>query len=145
MSRLVVPDASVILPWVFRSPDEPESRRAVELLDGWLDGRVELLVPTLWAFEVGNIVPRKNPARAEEIMVILLGYRLPEQGMTGELCATAIDLMRRHGVTFYDAAYHATAIVNDGIFVTADEAYVKAVGDRKHATLLKRFRLTDLA
>jgi hypothetical protein len=28
--------------------------------------------------------------------------------------------MRRYGVTFHDAAYHGTAIVEDGLFVTAD-------------------------
>jgi predicted nucleic acid-binding protein len=145
MSPLVIPDASVIVPWVFKTPDEPEASRARDLLAEWLGGRIDLLVPALWVFEVGNIIPRKNPAMAGEIMDLLLGYRLPEQEMTPELCRTAIGLMKKHGVTFYDAAYHATAIINGGVFVTADEAYLKAVGDRKHAILLRRYRLADLS
>ena len=37
----------------------------------------------------------------------------------------ACGLTRRYGVTFYEAAYHAHAIVNAGVFVTADERYVR--------------------
>lgn len=33
----------------------------------------------------------------------------------------------RYGVSFYDAAYHALAILNEGTFVTADIRYVKRV------------------
>jgi predicted nucleic acid-binding protein len=51
-----------------------------------------------------------------------------------------LALTTRHRVTFYDAAYHALAIVNEGIFVTADEKYLKAVGDDKHAMHLKDWR-----
>ncbi|BBA36468.1 hypothetical protein sS8_4538 [Methylocaldum marinum] len=49
-------------------------------------------------------------------------------------------LTTRHRVTFYDAAHHALAIVNEGIFVTADEKYLKTVGDDKHAVHLKDWR-----
>jgi hypothetical protein len=33
-------------------------------------------------------------------------------------------LVDRYSVTFYDASYHALALVNGGIFVTADIKYV---------------------
>jgi predicted nucleic acid-binding protein len=36
----------------------------------------------------------------------------------------ALALTKRYGVTFYDAAYHAIAIIHDGQFVTADQRYV---------------------
>jgi predicted nucleic acid-binding protein len=139
MRRLIVPDASVIVSWVFRAPDEPESERARHLLEAWLGGRIEILVPSLWVYEVGNIIPRKNPGMAEEIMDILLGYGLPEQGMPPAICRIALDIMKRHGVTYYDAAYHATAIHHGGVLVTADAAYLKAVGDRKHTMGLRHF------
>ncbi len=143
MSSLIVPDASVIVSWAFRSTDEPGSVCAVRLLDAWLAGRVSLLVPSLWVFEVGNIVPRKNPALAGEIMEILLDYRLPEQPMTPELCRTATGLMTKHRVTFYDAAYHAVAIKSGGVLVTLDEAYVKSVADPRHTSSLSRWAGID--
>ena len=36
-----------------------------------------------------------------------------------------VELTGRYGVSFYDAAYHATALVNGGVFVTADERYAR--------------------
>ncbi len=145
MATLIIPDASVIVSWVFQTPDEPENERARDLLKEWIGGRVDLLVPSLWVFEVGNIIPRKNPAMAEEIMQILLEYQLPEQRMTSAICRIALDLMKKHDVTFYDAAYHAVAIRNLGVLVTADAAYLKAVGDQKHAIALRHFHLTPSA
>lgn len=42
----------------------------------------------------------------------------------------ALDLVRRHGVTFYDASYHALALASDGVLVTADARYeAKAKAD----------------
>jgi predicted nucleic acid-binding protein len=35
--------------------------------------------------------------------------------------------MERYGVTFYDAVYHAVAMLKDGILLTADEVYCKKV------------------
>jgi predicted nucleic acid-binding protein len=36
-----------------------------------------------------------------------------------------LDLTKAYAVSFYDAAYHATALVHGGVFVTADERYAK--------------------
>ena len=41
----------------------------------------------------------------------------------------ALELTRRYGVTFYDAAYHAHAIVERGVFVTADARYLQRTGE----------------
>jgi predicted nucleic acid-binding protein len=144
LKTLIVPDASVMVRWVFKSPDEPDHERALAILEAWIEGRIEILIPSLWVYELGNIIPRKNPAMAEEIMGLLLGYRLPEQEMNSDLCSAAIGLMKTYGVTFYDAAYHATAINGGGVFVTADTGYLKAVHDRTHAALLSRFSLPGL-
>ena len=46
-------------------------------------------------------------------------------------------MMRRHGVTFYDAAYHAVAVKSGGTFVTADEAYIRRAGNAGHVISLK--------
>ena len=44
------------------------------------------------------------------------------------------------GVTYYDAACHALAIVNRGVFVTADERYVRRAAE---AGFLKRLEDWD--
>ena len=58
---IVVPDASVLLKWVLRSDDEEDRNRALDLKAAWLAGACEIVVPTLWAFEVGNVLGMKQP------------------------------------------------------------------------------------
>ncbi len=43
--------------------------------------------------------------------------------------AKTLELVSRHEVTFYDAAYHSIALVHGGMFVTADSRYVSRVVD----------------
>jgi hypothetical protein len=40
-----------------------------------------------------------------------------------------LQLTDRYAVSFYDAAYHAVAIVCNGLFVTSDTRYVNRVSD----------------
>jgi hypothetical protein len=88
-ARVVVPDASVILKWVDRISGEKDRERADALLDAWLDGRLEIVVPRLWAFVVANVLGRVDPSGAGPIMEGLLGYRFEEEDTTSELCRTA--------------------------------------------------------
>jgi predicted nucleic acid-binding protein len=49
--------------------------------------------------------------------------------------------MKKHSVTFYDAIYHAIALTQKGLLVTADEAYYRKVKRIAHISLLKDFSL----
>jgi len=99
MIDTIVPDASVLLKWAFNSPDEADRERAINFLNAWLDGRVNIILPKLWSFEVGNVLMIKNPGFAAEIMEIFLGYNLDELDMTFELCKEIFKLMKRYKVT----------------------------------------------
>jgi predicted nucleic acid-binding protein len=135
MKRLLVPDASVILKWVLKT-DEADAEKALSLLSSWVAGEVEILLPSLWVYEVGNIVGRKNLQRSGEIMTLLLGYRFPEAKTDAPLVAATLEIMRTCNVTFYDAAYHAVAISAGGSFVTADEVYFRKGEGLGHVVLL---------
>jgi len=41
-----------------------------------------------------------------------------------------LSLIRQYQVTFYDAAYHALAMTENALFVTADVAYLRKVGNQ---------------
>jgi len=137
MIEIIVPDASVLLKWAFRSPDESDKDNAIALLNAWLDGKVDIILPKLWSFEVGNVLMLKNIDIAIEIMEIFMGYNFMEYDMTIELCKETFKLMQKYKVTFYDAVYHAVAILQKGILLTADESYWKKVRDAKHIVRLK--------
>jgi predicted nucleic acid-binding protein len=136
MKPIVVPDASVILKWVLKM-DEDHVEKALALLSSWVAGETAIVLPSLWVYEVGNIVGRKNAEKAGEIMALLLDYRFPEARTDAGHLLTSLDLMRRHAVTFYDASYHAAALKAGGTFVTADDAYVRRAGDAGHVVSLK--------
>lgn len=124
---LVVPDASVLLKWVLPSDDEPDTDKALLLRAAILDEAVRVLVPALWLYEVGNTVARRFPMYAGTWLAALMKFGLEEAPPSPSWLAQALELTRRHEVSFYDAAYHALALIRNGLFVTADVRYISRV------------------
>ena len=55
---------------------------------------------------------------------VLIRFGLDDAPPSPAWLGCVLNLTKRYGVTFYDAAYHAHAIVERGVLVTADERYV---------------------
>ena len=123
--EICVPDASVLLKWALPPKNEQWVLQALSLRDAMLNSRVRLLVPALWLFEVGHTLARKFPAEAPNHLSILSRYGLIESSMTPPIRKRAFDLCADHGVSFYDACYHALAIERGGVFITADEKHLR--------------------
>lgn len=142
MKRMIVPDASVILKWAFNAqPDEQDTAKAESLLLGWVDGTYDIVLPSLWTFEVANVLGLKVPDMADALMEVFIDYRFASIEITQDLCRKAFDIMKKHDVSFYDTIYHAIALKQKGLLVTADEAYYRKVKGFGHITLLKDFSL----
>jgi predicted nucleic acid-binding protein len=134
--KVFVPDASVILKWIL-GEDEENRDSAGSFLRGWLHQEHEFILPSLWFYEVGNVLGLKRPKDAERILGLLLEYELQECPMTRELVRTGLGLMRElKGVTFYDAIYHAVALQVNGILVTADKAYFEKAKGKGRVMLI---------
>jgi predicted nucleic acid-binding protein len=136
---VVVPDASVLLKWILRSDDEPDRGRALELKTAWLEDACDLVVPSLWIFEIGNVLGLKHPATAASLLQAMIDLGIREEAPHGYIAAV-VKLMRDYKVTFYDAAYHALAIHHRGTMLTADRAYVKKAARAGHVKLLNDWR-----
>jgi predicted nucleic acid-binding protein len=132
---LLVPDASVLLKWVLRSDNEDHGDRALALKTAWLAGACRIVVPTLWAFEVANVLGARQPANADQLLDAMIGLRMPEEPPAA-YATTIFTLMRDHHVTAYDAAYHGLALVRGGTMLTADRRYVKRAGAAGRIQLL---------
>jgi predicted nucleic acid-binding protein len=126
---LVVPDASVLLKWVLPSEDEPDADKALLLRTAIQDEAVHVLLPGLWLFEVGNTIARRFPTHASAWLSALMKFGLEEAPPSRPWLAKTLELTRRYEVSFYDAAYHALAVIHKGLFVTADSRYVNRVMD----------------
>jgi predicted nucleic acid-binding protein len=138
-SNLCITDASVILKWVFNTPAEVDSHKALILLNNWVKGKCDLVLPSLWLYEVGNVIGRNIPDKAAEFMKMLIEYRIEEAPVTVSIAKLALSIMTDCGVTFYDAVYHAVALERKGTLVTADAAYLKKAGKLGNAVLLADF------
>ena len=126
---LVVPDASVILKWVLPPADETDVETALALRDSIASGDIRALVPDLWVYEVGNTLARRFPDRAARLLDALFRFDLTTAQRSRRWLSHALELTRRYGVTFCDAAYHAHAIVEQGVFITADARYLQRAGE----------------
>ncbi|TWJ18975.1 type II toxin-antitoxin system VapC family toxin [Geobacter argillaceus] len=135
-SKVYVPDASVILKWVFDIPEEAGRDAALMLLDSWVAGECEFVLPSLWLYEVGNIIGRNIPGKAAEVMELLIEYRITEAPVNSAIVSRTLAIMSKCKVTFYDAVYHAIALERRGTLVTADAAYMKKAGKHGNAVLL---------
>ncbi len=138
---VVVPDASVLLRWSLDSTAEKDRDRALEIRRLWISGRLSIVLPSLWLYEVGNILGMKQPDLAGELREIYVGYRFEEES-AADLSGMVLDVMKTAGVTFYDAAYHCVALKHRGTYVTADEEYVRKAGAMGHVVALKSWALT---
>ena len=122
---IVTPDASVLLKWVLPGDDEQDTDAALALRDGAVAGTLDLVVPQLWMYEVGNTLARRFPADADALLASLADFGLAEARLDSNWRRRAVSLAVTYGVAFHDAAYHAVALGLGGVFVTADERYVR--------------------
>ena len=122
---IFVPDASVILKWVLDAEDEPGHAAANHVLERWQQGELGLAVPTLWVYEIGNVLCLKRPGDAAEVLIALCNLGLSEVPLSAGLIQQAVALSTRHGITFYDAAYLAVAVEKGAMLLTADGRFVR--------------------
>ena len=137
---IVAPDASVLLKWVLPGDEERDTNAALSLREGAIAGAVELVVPQLWIYEVGNTLARRFPAQAEQLLATLVDFHLIETRLDSAWRAQAVSLAVTYGVSFYDAAYQATALACGGVFVTADERYVRRASEAGGVATLRQWR-----
>ena len=89
---IVIPDASVLLKWVLPGDDEQDSEQALMLRDQALTGAVELLVPQLWIYEVGNTLARRFPDHAGDALASLTDFGFTEARLDKRWREQAISL-----------------------------------------------------
>lgn len=137
----VVPDASVILKWVLPETGEQYYAQAEALRQSYLDNEVTLIVPSLWRFEIGNTLARRYPDHVLEDITDLQNMGMREPLPSQQWLEAACSLAQEYSVSFYDTAYHALAVVESGLFVTADERYLRAVGSHANVCHLADWSL----
>lgn len=122
MAAKIVVDSSVLVKWV-KTRDEELVREARRLL-GQIERRgIEVHVPALLLYEVGNILLVKtslDAAALDDALGRLEALPFLVAPPATPLLRRAARVGRQFGLTFYDASFVALAVELDCAFVTAD-------------------------
>ncbi len=122
--KVLVLDATVAVKWF---TNEPLRDKALLIRDKYVKGLVDLIAPGLLFYEVANAL-RYNPRFGVEVVKsaikALENLGISLYGFEGQLRDTSIELAYRFGITVYDAAYVALAVIQDAVLYTADKEVV---------------------
>lgn len=117
-------DTSVTMAWLF----EDETTRTTEAILDRLKSE-EALVPTLWTYEVGNVLlmaeRRKRITEAQGRRFTRLLESLPiriTDSQLNSLWSNAVVVAREHGLSVYDGTYLDLAMREGIALATRDKA-----------------------
>lgn len=147
-AKRVVIDASVALKWRLR--DEEATSQADALLDDFLAGKLELITPTLFDYEITNalkvavIMGRLSESKAIVAIADYQQFNI-ERSVFREIQIMAFQLAYQYQRSVYDGAYLALAKVSQLWFYTGDKRlfdsiketlrWVKWIGDYQFDTI----------
>jgi predicted nucleic acid-binding protein len=123
-------DASVALKWQF--DDEEATSAATVLLEDFIEGRIELITPSLFPYEIISAInvainrQRIREADGYRAMryIISLGIELRN---FGDLIEATFRTARQYGLSPYDCAYIALAESENCDFITGDKKLFKLI------------------
>ncbi len=133
MADKYVVDASVALKWQFK--DELETKGAMRMLRAFINREVDLLSPSLFAYEIVNAVhiavSRERIPEREGMGAIndLLSLGVKLVDFDG-LVERTFSLSRIHDRSVYDCSYLALAEKEDCPLYTADKRFFNALNSK---------------
>jgi predicted nucleic acid-binding protein len=123
---IVVLDASVVLKWLLEDPArEPDTEKALALVESVIRGRLEVMQPLHWLAEVAAVVARLAPQTAVHDVEMLSALEFPTTDDPNVIRrATSLAIETNHHL--FDTLYHAVALEHeDALLVTADDRYYR--------------------
>lgn len=124
MDEIVI-DANVVVKWFI---EEKDSDKARFLRDKFIEGKIELIVPSLLYFEVLNAMKYSqlfNPNELDNAGDSLENYGFKTIAIKDQIRKDMIKIAFDHDLSIYDAAYLGLSIGLKKHFCTADEKIIK--------------------
>jgi len=148
MLQKIVVDASVCCKLFLKS--EPYAEKALSLFKLAYTNSIQLIVPPLFIYEVTNVLRNANLSPSEENRTLKMLFNQLEnavQIVTPQVStfSKALEISKTGHVksgfpSFYDSSYHALAIEQNAILVTADKKHFQKTEQFKHVLLLEDFK-----
>lgn len=140
MIKLVV-DASVAVKWFVRdSNDEEDVTPAVNILIGVGKNSVELIQPPHWMAEVTAVLSRLQPGLTDDAIDLLDAMEIPTAADSNvyKLASHFAAGLNHH---LFDTLYHALAIQEKAMLITADFRYFRKSKQHGSICMLTDFQL----
>lgn len=134
---MIVLDSSVALKWIFA--DEDGAEHAVRVRDEHVAGTNEIAVPSLFFYEIANVLATKvrlSPEEALEAFELISAFELNVHELDSPDYLEAMTLAMGHRISVYDASYHVLANRLGCRFLTADRMFWEKVKGMGVAELL---------
>ena len=126
---------------------EPDHREAVDLITELSQRNMQVLVPSLFLYEVLSIaaVSSFSIKNAHALLTQYQSANLDIVELNQQTILKAIEICeqghKKSGFpSFYDASYHALAIINECQFITADKRHVAKAKHFGYVTLLSDWK-----
>jgi predicted nucleic acid-binding protein len=122
-------DASLAMNWYLT--DEQDRQYSVSVFTAL--GQREILVPSLWIYEIANVLlvaqrrGRIPPERIQYALETVADLNLRIDEIVPESALRLSRLALQHGLTVYDAAYLDLALRSCAPIATKDKALLKAM------------------
>jgi predicted nucleic acid-binding protein len=133
---IAVIDASVVVKWLISDPArEPDSDRALAVLDAIRGGYLAPLQPPHWLAEAAAAVSRLRPGFAGEAIDLLDAMEIPvSHEVTVYKRAAALAAQLNHHL--FDTLYHALALEREALLISADRRYYNKAHKLGHIVYL---------
>jgi predicted nucleic acid-binding protein len=134
---MIVLDSSVALKWIFA--DEEGADSAERIRDDHVSGKNEIAVPSLFFYEIANVLATKvklSPEEASEAFELISAFELDVHELDSSEFTEAMTLSMKHKISVYDASYHVLASRLGCRFLTADRKFWEKVKGLDVAELL---------
>jgi len=126
---------------------EADRQEALELITELSQRNVQVLVPSLFLYEVLSIAAA-SPFPMGKVHTLIIQYQsanLETVELDEDTILKAIDICayghEKSGFpSFYDASYHALAIINECQFITADKRHIAKTKAFGYVTLLNDWK-----
>jgi len=137
--KTIIIDSSVAAKWFF--PDEENSRESLKIKTDFVEGEINICVPTLIYYELNNLLKTAintlridrdlaNQAYKGFLSLNLISYS------TSELLVSTLEKAVEFNISSYDASYLALAEYLRIDFYTADEKFLNTVKSKFAKSLM---------
>ena len=125
---MIVLDSSVALKWIFA--DEEGAEHAMRVRNEHVSGKNEIVVPSLFFYEIANVLATKvklSAAETLEAFELISAFEFSVDEFENSEYMESMSFAIKHKVSVYDASYHVLAMRLGCRFLTADRKFFNKV------------------